>query len=241
MIIIDDEYEIRTGLSSYFPWHDLGFEVAAIFEAAPEALEYLGANHIDVVLTDIKMPRMSGLQLARALSEAGRETKVVFVSGYKEFDFLKEALEYRAFDYLLKPVTRLDVARTFGRLKSALDEQRAEKEGAGAPGAPEGPAANIEILKRYIESHYSTTTLEDAAAYMHLNPFYLSRYFKEKTGANFSEFLLRVRMNKAIELMQNRELKTYHISEMVGYRNPNNFSRAFKKLFGQSPKEYRNR
>lgn len=241
LIIIDDEYEIRAGLFRFFPWHDLGFEVVGMFESAIQALEYLTDNHVDVVLTDIKMPRMSGLQLARSLCESGKDIRVVFVSGYKEFDFLKEALEYRAFDYLLKPVTRPDVESTFGRLKSALDEQRAEARATDAGTNPAELPANIEILKQYIEAHYSTTTLEDAAAFMHLNPFYLSRYFKEKTGGNFSDFLQRLRMNKAIELMQNRELKTYHISEMVGYTNPNNFSRAFKKLFGKSPTEYRNR
>jgi YesN/AraC family two-component response regulator len=73
-----------------------------------------------------------------------------------------------------------------------------------------------------------------------MNPNYFSRFFKQKTGKNYSDYLIALKMHKALELMNNHELKTYHISEMVGYNNPNNFTRAFKKLFGKTPKDYRN-
>ena len=69
LIIVDDEFEIRNGLSRYFPWESVGFEAAAVFENARGALDYIRRNPVDVVLTDIEMPGMSGIELARVIHE----------------------------------------------------------------------------------------------------------------------------------------------------------------------------
>jgi YesN/AraC family two-component response regulator len=163
--------------------------------------------------------------------------EIVFLSAYKEFDFLKEAMKYKAFDYLLKPITHNDIQKTFSALHKKLDQDR-------RPPETEKPLGEIKTtisdIKTYIENHYATTSLEDTAAYVHMNPNYLSRFFKQKTGKNYSDYLLKLKMQKALEFMNNNELKTYHISEKVGYNNPNNFTRAFKKFFGKAPKDYRN-
>ncbi|UUZ94754.1 helix-turn-helix transcriptional regulator [Paenibacillus sp. P25] len=73
-----------------------------------------------------------------------------------------------------------------------------------------------------------------------MNPYYLSKYFKSKTGENFSDYLTRIRMNTAAELLKDIKYKTYEVSEMVGYSSAKNFTRTFRKYFGQSPKEFRN-
>jgi len=81
--------------------------------------------------------------------------------------------------------------------------------------------------------------LEHAAAAVHMNPSYVSTYFKKATGTNFSEFVLAYKMEKAAELLQERQWKTFEISEMVGYANVKNFIRSFKDYFGQTPGQYR--
>jgi YesN/AraC family two-component response regulator len=238
LIIIDDEYEIRIGLANYFSWEEIDFAVVNNFDSPLKALDYMKYNQVDAVLCDIKMPRMNGLEFARKLYEENRGVEVVFLSGYKEFDFLKEAMEYKVFDYLLKPVTHENIQKTFTALHDKLDKKRSLQETAAeAPGEIE---SIISAIKTYINKNYAVTSLEDTAAYVHMNPNYLSRYFKQKTGENYSDYLIKIKMQKALNLMNNYELKTYHISEMVGYNNPNNFSRAFKKLFGKAPKDYRN-
>ncbi|UUZ79132.1 helix-turn-helix domain-containing protein [Paenibacillus sp. P26] len=73
-----------------------------------------------------------------------------------------------------------------------------------------------------------------------MNPYYLSKYFKSKTGENFSDYLTRIRMNTAAEPLKDIKYKTYEVSEMVGYSGAKNFTRTFRKYFGQSPKEFRN-
>ena len=238
LLIIDDEYEIRLGLSNYFPWKEIGFEVAANFETPVHALEYMTSHSVDAVLCDIKMPGMTGLEFAGKLHEADSKVRIVILSGYKEFDFLKEAMEYKVFDYLLKPVTHEQIHKTFSALRNELDRDNGNT--AEFRQAPGNNTGLVTAIKTYLETNYASTSLEDTAAYIHMNPNYLSKFFKQKTGENFSDYLIKLKMNKALSLMSNHELKTYHISEMVGYNNPNNFARAFKKLFGKSPKDFRN-
>ena len=239
MIIIDDEYEIRVGLTNYFPWKEIDFEVVENFDSALTALEYLKTNQVDVALCDIKMPRMSGLEFAKKLYEESYGLEVVFLSGYKEFDFLKEAMDYKVFDYLLKPVTYEHIRKTFTSLHEKLDSKHAEAIHAKEESCEDAEGI-ISVIKSYMEKNYATTSLKDTAAHIHMNPNYFSRFFKQKMGENYSDYLIRLKMQKAIGLMNNRELKTYHISETVGYNNPNNFTRAFKKIYGKAPKDYRN-
>jgi two-component system response regulator YesN len=75
---------------------------------------------------------------------------------------------------------------------------------------------------------------------VHMNPYYISKFFKNKSGENFSDYLIRIRMNKAAELLQDYNFKIYEVSELVGYSSTKHFTRTFKKTFGKNPKEYRN-
>jgi two-component system response regulator YesN len=97
----------------------------------------------------------------------------------------------------------------------------------------------ITRIKSYVCEHYKNVTLESLSEVVHMNPDYISKYFKHKTGENFSNFVIRVKMYKAVELLQDINLKTYEISELVGYSNAKNFTRSFSKFFGKSPSEYR--
>ncbi|WP_248924701.1 helix-turn-helix domain-containing protein [Paenibacillus hamazuiensis] len=99
----------------------------------------------------------------------------------------------------------------------------------------------IETIKHYTENHYKDITLDKVAKVVHMNPNYVSTYFKEKTGENFSDYLLSIKMKKAADLLGDVRLKTYEVSQMIGYSNTKNFTRTFKKFFGVSPREYRNK
>ena len=100
LIIVDDEFEIRNGLSRYFPWESVGVEAAAVFENARGALDYIRRNPVDVVLTDIEMPGMSGIELARVIHEQRLPVKVIFLSAYKKFEYARDAISYRVVHYI---------------------------------------------------------------------------------------------------------------------------------------------
>ena len=105
LLIADDDDAIRNGMSNYIDWDSMGFYVAASFEDGKEMIEYLEKNHVDVVLTDIQMSENSGLDVARYIFEHHLNTKVIILSGYKEFEYARQAIAYNVEDYVVDPET----------------------------------------------------------------------------------------------------------------------------------------
>ncbi|HZG83685.1 response regulator transcription factor [Paenibacillus sp.] len=240
LLLVDDEVEIRNGLSQYFPWSEIGFELVGQCENGKKALDFMAEKPVDVVLCDIMMPVLNGLEVAKSLYETKSPVKIIFLSGYKDFEYAKQALEYDVKGYIVKPTKYDELYAVFSKLKLELDEQRRTAEPEEADGAPYAQKV-IAAVKAYAERHYQDATLEEAAARVHMNPFYLSKYFKEKTGQNFSDYIVSLRMTKAAELLMDIRYKTYEVSELVGYSHAKNFTRTFKKFHGVSPRDYRNR
>ncbi len=123
LIIADDEYTIRCGLEHYINWGDLGFEVVNVFEDGFPALKYLEENHVDVLLTDINMPIMSGIKLISGIREKNIKTRCVVISGYDDFNNIRQLIPYGIEDYLLKPIVNEDIVSLFTKLKHKLDEE----------------------------------------------------------------------------------------------------------------------
>jgi Response regulator containing CheY-like receiver domain and AraC-type DNA-binding domain len=245
LIVADDEYEIRNGLCKFFPWNEIGFEVVGQAENGKKAYELLKSTNADVLLCDIMMPVMSGLELAKLLSESNIKVRIIFFSGYKDFDYAQKALEYGVKSYILKSTNYNDLIRVFSKIKNELDQEN-QLTAAKTENEPSGDNSLnfnekiISIIKNYVEKNYASVTLEDLTKQVHMNPDYISKFFKQKTGQNFSDYLIEVRMKKAADLLADIRYKTYEISDMVGYSNSFNFTRTFKNYFGMSPREYRN-
>ncbi len=137
LVIIDDEKLIREGLISYIDWESVGVEIAGVFGSAREALAELRGRWPDIILSDIKMPSMNGVEFLRELRSADSRSEVIFISAYRNFDYAKEALRYGAFDYLLKPIREELLYETVGR---CVEKIRLERTGAGAEGDGDGRA-----------------------------------------------------------------------------------------------------
>ncbi|MGG1663152.1 response regulator transcription factor [Brevibacillus sp. NRS-1366] len=240
LLIADDEYEFRNGLTRFFPWNQVGFEAVKQAENGKEILDIVLTNEIDVILCDIKMPILSGIDVARELRHS--HIKIVFLSGYREFEYAQQALTFGVKNYILKPPKFHELENVFKGLKEELDQKKDLSASQLTSEKEEGPVFEtlISRIKRYIEQNYRDATLEGTAKFVHLNQHYLSKYFKQKTSENFSDYVIRVKMEKAKELLADRNSKTYEISEMVGYSNAKNFTRMFRKYTGKSPREYRN-
>lgn len=237
LIIVDDEKNIRDGLALCYPWKELGFEVVASLPDGKSALEYIDRYCVDVVLSDIRMPHMDGLAFAKTLYQEHSSIMIVLLSGFAEFEYAQKALRYGVKEYILKPVKYDDILRIFGNIYEELDIQRGIKK-------PEEPFSGYydQIVSQaisYLNEHYSKASLEEAASIVSLSPNYLSKIFKRKTGINFSEYLLKIKMEKASELLRDITRKTYEIAAEVGYDNPKNFTRAFKQYSGKTPREFR--
>ncbi|GLX69706.1 response regulator transcription factor [Paenibacillus glycanilyticus] len=240
LLITDDESEIRNGLSNYFPWHEFGYRVVGQASDGEEALAFIAGQPVDVLLCDIRMPALTGIEVAERLFRQQSEVKVVLLSGFREFEYAQSAMQYGVRRYLTKPTKYAEIAEVFGQLRNELDQtKQLPAVPALAPDIPSGDQT-IEKVKAYLHDHLASATLESAARHVFLNPYYLSKYFKTKTGENFSDFLTKLRMDKAAELLRATGSKTYEISEAVGYSNAKNFTRMFRSYFGVTPREYRN-
>jgi YesN/AraC family two-component response regulator len=238
VVIIDDEKEISNGFARFFPWKEIGFTVAGQFSGAKSALQYIKKNPVDVVVSDVIMPGMTGIDLARELANTKLSPQPLFVlfSAYDEFEYIREALWYRCTDYILKSTQYEELIAIFSRLKERIDKERKilpETEGAGEDDRI------ISLIKGYIREHPREASLETASALVFLSPPYVSRYFKKKTHLSFSEYLLRQKMTLAASLLLQLRYKIYDISSLLGYTNPVNFTRRFKKFYGVSPRQYR--
>ncbi len=128
LIIVDDEQTIREGLKDYVDWMSLNFKVVASFEDGREAIEYIQTNDVDVVLTDIKMIEISGIELAEYIYNYMPKIKVVLISGYKEFEFAKQAIAFNVVNYILKPIRVTEITRVFENICESLTLQKEETE-----------------------------------------------------------------------------------------------------------------
>jgi two-component system, response regulator YesN len=123
MLIVDDEPIISQGLRYTIPWTSLGIEVVGEASDGKQALEYIEEQPVDIILTDVRMPEMDGIELSRVLFEKKPEIHVIIISGYDEFEYAREALRYRVKDYLLKPVDIDELVKIVIELKELILEK----------------------------------------------------------------------------------------------------------------------
>jgi len=229
LIIVDDEFEIRNGLKNYCPWDDFGISLLEVFDNGTDALKFIMGNNVDIVLTDIKMPGMDGLEFVERTLEKKPKTKFVIISGFKNFEYAKKCMSFGIRDYLLKPTKFAELKQVFLRIVGEINEDKSF----------DGNSL-IERVKKYVTSNIKEASLEKAASHVRLNPYYLSTLFHQETGVKFFDYLFKTKMTKAQQLLANSTLSIKEISNSIGYTNSTSFSRAFKLYTGTNPNEFRN-
>ncbi|RED59387.1 response regulator transcription factor [Cohnella lupini] len=252
-IIIDDEAWIREGLSEHVGWQELGIELVQAFQDGAEAYDYLVREPAAIVLTDIRMPNMTGLELLAKLHELKNVRpdrsipKVIFLSGYEDFKYAQEAVRLGAVDYLLKPAEVEEIESSLAKAKRMCDEsiESVSQNGQSATKLAVVEEPSSYLIKKAI--HILATRfredlhLTDIAGELFITPNYLSRLFRQETGKSFGELLSEVRLDNARALLlSNDAMKIYEVGSAIGYSNPRYFSEWFHKNTGMSPGEYRN-
>ncbi|HWR11852.1 MAG TPA: response regulator [Rectinemataceae bacterium] len=247
LLIIDDESAIRAGISAYFPWSSLGIEVAATCQDGLEALAVMEKATFDLILCDIRMPRMDGIQFAEKVRERGYPCDIVFISAYKDFAYAKKAIELGAREYIVKPAGFDELNEVFSKIakERAVSAERAanaERNASAEPDRQESPvptASLAERATRLFERDLVNISLPSIASKLNMSPNYLSAKLHQETGKTFSELLLDARMKKAERLLANPANRVGAISALVGYANTKSFIRAFRLYFGSSPTAFR--
>ena len=237
LLLVDDEPIILKGLRKLVDFEALGMAVVAEANDGRRALELIEQLRPDVVMTDIWMPVMDGVELMREISARALPIRVIVLSGYSEFAYAKQALLYGAMDYLLKPVGTEELAGALLRVAKAIE---AEPPKSGQQ--PDEAKTEVESIRAYIASHYGEDlNLTRLAGMVYMNPSYVSALFKKRYGETLKDFITRVRMEQAARMLLDGNPKSYEISEQVGYNNVRHFNFVFKNYYGVSPTEYKER
>lgn len=361
VFLVEDEAIIRRGIRDNINWENNGFEFVGEAGDGEYAYPLILKTEPDILITDIKMPFMDGLELSRLVKKALPQTKIIILSGYNEFDYAKEAIKIGISDYLLKPVTSAGLMDALKKVADAIREEREKtrlleryfvsyekynefldktdysgvdrdligdflKLGSGEEyglfveeyfsavgennykslllrqymtidiyycvqeflknlnvGQEEIPpelrdiklipktistfestkeylkrlfklaleqrdrvstnryGSVISEAKKYIGDRFSNSelSLNMISGHIGISPSYFSSIFKQETGQSFVEYLTKVRIDKACELLKCTTLRTSEIGERVGYNDPHYFSSTFKKVTGLSPKDFK--
>ncbi|WP_186438567.1 response regulator [Cohnella terricola] len=126
--IVDDEDEIREGIEDLIQWENHGFQFIGSFENGNEALKVFEDRVPDLVLTDICMPYMDGVELTRYLADKYPLTKVIMLTGYDDFQYTQQAIQLRVYDYILKPFSANQLRSVLDKAKLEMDEDNRKKE-----------------------------------------------------------------------------------------------------------------
>lgn len=234
VLIVDDEPYMVDYLRKLVDWEQHGFEHVYTAGGVSMARDLLDKYQPELLITDIRMPKISGLDLCRHIFERKYSTKVMILSGYGEFEYAKQAIQYGVSEYLLKPILKEEFEEILEKMLErhfAMQKEQHEKEKTGDV---------IFEVENYIKENIeSDLSLELLASVVHLNPSYLSRYFKESTGENLSNYVTRCKMEKAAWLLDNSEQKINEIMQQLGYQKSQHFAKIFREQYGVSPKEYK--
>jgi len=339
VLLVDDQEILRRRLLRMAVWETAGFQVVGEASDGREALERMKLSPVDLLLTDIRMPGMDGMDLVREARRDGLASCLVLVSGYQEFSLAREALQYGVFDYLVKPVRPEELASLLDRvavylsslkkdgvpelypehrtgdlihsllhlepdwencredlfreilacvqndpvrsarlLEKALDQVQEEvlKQApwirkyagpeslsgggisASAPAEQQlGRAREIleelrelyarhlfpgdlhpavgEVCRRVLSGVEEPLTVGGLAAELYLSRNYLGDLFHQETGITLSEYITRVRMDRAAVLLESGECTVGEAAWRLHYSSPEYFSRVFKKQMGIPP------
>lgn len=248
VLIVDDEKPVRQVIKALGEWDELGIdELYEAFEGE-SALSIMRQVKPEIVFVDMKMPNMNGVDFLQVACREFGGTKFIVISGYDDFEYTKQAIRSKVLDYLLKPVVEQELNDVLKIAVMELDEER-EKYAAGAgivSSACEGidpkdcEKSYLYEIKDFIDRNYSSEIKLTTFSYKYyLSKEYLSRQFKEEFGCGIYGYVLKVRMERAKEMISDANIKIHSISERLGYRDNNYFSKAFKTFYGVSPSEYR--
>lgn len=238
VLIVEDEEMIRKGIVLTVDWAALDCVVVGEAANGVQGLEAARRLEPSLIITDLKMPQMDGIEMLTALRKEGCTAYVIILTAYDNFAYAQSALRLGAVDYLLKPFHDGDLENAITRIQQRLMPAA----GATPIGVPRKGDKSKYVLEAmdYISKHYNEPDISvgTVAQSLNISEGYLSHTFKKETDYTLLNYLTRYRIHKAMELLKDCRVKVYEVAEQVGYRDIAYFSATFKKYTGISPSEY---
>ncbi|MCM3767804.1 response regulator [Neobacillus niacini] len=256
LLIVDDEMLERRVLKMIISTKINTVEIVGEAENGRKAIQLSEQFAPDIIIMDIKMPGVDGIEAVKIIKQQNKDVKIIMLSAFNTFEYARQVMQQGVKEYLVKPARKDELVTAIERVVSELEKENQEKEEQRSileklqrervPGETDwqlhSDHRKMQKVKSFIEDHFTKTiSLEDAAEYVDISPYYLSKLFKEQFSINFIDYVTQLRVERAKELMKNPDRSLKEICYDVGYKDPNYFSRVFKKITGFSPSEYRSR
>ncbi|GEM_PF-6280157 len=229
VLLVDDDRISIDILAEYIVPHLAGINEVLCAYDGQEAFDIILGTRPEIIVTDIRMPILDGIELIKKLRNIENyEPTVMIISSYSDFNYARDALKLNVVDYILKPV---DQDELIAKINATIpNSAKRERTGGNI----------IEDVQHFLSAHLDESiTLTQIANQYHYNAAYLGRLLKEETGYSFSDYLLKLRVIKAQSLLVNTDDTIKNISSAVGFRDPEHFTKRFKHVAGMTPSQYR--
>ncbi len=237
VMIADDENYMLEAMEKLIDWKKMDCQLIFRAKNGQMLLDEVKKNPPDIIITDIKMPLVSGIEIAKYVYEHMVPAKVIILSAYADFEYAQEAIKYDVCGYIIKTsvIEMLPemIQKAIGKLSAPSETEKENSE-----------AFTDDIfgrLQKYVSEHYTDKlTLAQISSEIHANGSYLSRLYKMKTGQNLFDVIHKMKLEKAKEYMSQGK-RIYEVAQLVGFDDVSYFSRVFRKYEGYPPRDYENR
>ena len=241
-VVAEDEERMREYVARKVSELDPRYRCAGTAADGEEAAVLVERLLPDLLLTDIKMPVIGGLELIERVRRSNPDLRIVIISGYSEFEYARHAIELGVDEYILKPIDIESLRQTLRRIRIRLEASSGKVVAEfGLDRTGTGEADLARAVNLYLQENYCQPySLEALAASFGCKPAYLLRLYRRLTGGTPTKELIRLRIEKAKRLLAGHpNLEIKQAAAAVGYEDPLYFSRLFRKETGMSPSAFR--
>ena len=241
VMIVEDDKTNQRFYEKLKVWEEEGFVIAGQASHGKEALALMEQNEYDFYLVDVMMPVMNGLEFLQELKNRGVDAPKIIASNYNEFEYVRQGMKLGAMDYLLKPITEDALRECLQSVREELWESRDVKimeqifKACGA----DTESGFTKKLMAYFAEHTRDLNLKDISDEFLLSKDYFGKLFKRQMNENFNQFVLKYKMEYACYLLKDTDDRIYEISDALGYKTTDYFSKLFKEYTRQTPAGYR--
>ncbi len=238
VLILDDNRPMALQVFRMIPWEDIGCQVVGVLHDGISGKEAIEKMKPDLIVSDIEMPGLTGLQMMETVRSHIPNSQVIFISAYEKFNYAHQAIKLGACDYLVKPFTQADLRHSIGKAIAELNlaQQEMDQEQESRPVY----SAQMEAIMDYLKDEAcSNVTLEALADHFQMSQSKLGRMIKKETNMRYTELVAKLRIEKSKALLADPNLHVANIAEQVGYSDYLTFYKVFVRCEKISPTDYR--
>lgn len=249
ILIADDEYIeriiLKKALENYYGEKCTIHQV----ENGRLAIEAATREEIQVIIMDISMPGIDGIEAARQIKVIKSAISIIFLTAHDEFHYAKQAVSVQAVDYLLKPCKDEELLKAVENAFEIYEKNmqiiklnsiKPKEEEDTLASSNDKNGAILKSILEYIQENYQRDiSMQDVARHMNYSEAYFCKLFKKNFNMNFTTYITKFRIKQAQRLLKDPRINIKDIGSAVGYTDSNYFAKVFKRVIGKNPSEYR--